>query len=260
MNFFKRLRTRYILQRHAIAHELWAEVTEKMGLLQGMTAVEKAHLRALATLFLHDKQFTGAQGLQLTDAMCLAIAAQASFPVLGLGIGCLSGWTEIIVYPEAFRISRDEKDAEGIVHHREQVLIGESWSRGPLILSWKDIEQDMQEQAPCRNVIIHEIAHKLDVLNGSANGFPPLHHGMDIAQWTDVLSAAYQALVQEVDHQYQISINPYAATNPAEFFAVISEYFFCAPEILFTRFADVYQQLRLYYRQDPLQRLRLNMN
>ncbi|MDD5462247.1 MAG: zinc-dependent peptidase [Methylococcales bacterium] len=255
MNFLKRLRTRYILQRHAIAHDLWAEVTKKMGLLQGMTAVEKAHLRELTTLFLHEKQFTGVQGLQLTDAMCLTVAAQACLPALGLGMGCLSGWTEIIIYPGAFRISRDEKDAQGIVHHQEQVLIGESWSRGPLILSWEDIEQDMQEQSSCRNVVIHEIAHKLDMLNGSANGFPPLHHGMDIAQWTEVLTAAYQALVREIDYEFQASINPYAATNPAEFFAVISEYFFCAPDILFTQFGDVYQQLQLYYRQDSLQRI-----
>lgn len=255
MNFFKRARTRYILHRHAIAHALWAEVAEKLACLQGMTAVEKAHLRELSTLFLHEKKFFGAHELHLTDAMRVTIAIQACLPVLGFGIGCLSGWTEVIVYPGAFRIARDDRDAAGVVHHQEQALIGESWSRGPLILSWDDVERDMQGKQSGRNVVIHEIAHKLDVLNGSANGYPPLHYGMDVTQWAASLSAAYQSLVRRVEHHHRACIDPYAATNPAEFFAVISEYFFCAPEILHAHFAEVYQQLRLYYRQDPLSRV-----
>ena len=250
LNIFKRAHIRFILHRYAIPHDLWAEVTEKLVVLQGMTAVEKAHLRELTTLFLHKKQFIGVQELQLTDTMCLIIAAQACLPALNLGMECLSGWTEIIVYPGAFRISRDERDAAGVVHHQEQALIGESWSRGPLILSWDDIERDMQEKHSGRNVVIHEIAHKLDMLNGPADGFPPLHHGMAIIEWSTLLSAAYESLVHQVEHHHHACINPYGATSPAEFFAVISEYFFCAPEILHTHFANVYRQLRLYYRQD----------
>jgi MtfA peptidase len=255
MNIFNRARTRYILHHHAIEHTLWVEVTEKPASLQGMTAVEKAHLRELTTLFLHEKQFVGVQGLQLTDAMCLIIAAQACLPALGLGIDCLSGWIEIIVYPGAFRICRDDTDASGVVHHQEQALIGESWSRGPLILSWDDVERDMQEKQSGRNVVIHEIAHKLDMLNGPADGYPPLHHGMAVTEWSTSLSAAYESLIRQVEHHHRTCINPYAATSPAEFFAVISEYFFCAPEILHTHFAEVYQQLQLYYRQNPLLRL-----
>jgi Mlc titration factor MtfA (ptsG expression regulator) len=255
MNIFKRARTRYILHRHAIAHDLWIEVAGKLASLRGMTAVEKARLRELSTLFLHEKKFFGAQELQITEVMCVTIAILACLPALGLGIGCLSGWTDIIVYPAAFRVSRDDMDFAGVVHHEEQVLIGESWSRGPVILSWEEVERDVQAAQSGRNVVIHEIAHKLDMLNGSANGFPPLHYGMDISQWTASLSAAYQSLVRRVEHHHRACINPYAATNPAEFFAVISEYFFCAPETLYTHFADVYQQLQLYYRQDPLRRV-----
>lgn len=256
MNIFKRTRIRYILHRHAIEHGLWTEVTEKLAILQGMTAVKKAHLRELTTLFLHEKKFFGAQELQLTDAMCLIIAAQACLPALGLGLGldCLSGWTGIIVYPGAFRINRDERDVAGVVHHQEQVLIGEAWSRGPLILSWEDVEQDLQRKQSGRNVVIHEIAHKLDILNGPADGFPPLHQSMDVTEWSISLGTAYESLVQRVEHRHRVCINPYAATSPAEFFAVISEYFFSEPEILHTHFADVYQQLQLYYRQNPLRR------
>jgi Mlc titration factor MtfA (ptsG expression regulator) len=122
-------------------------------------------------------------------------------------------------------------------------------------VSWDDVEQDMQGKQSGRNVVIHEIAHKLDVLNGAADGYPPLHRDMDIMAWSTSLSAAYESLVRQVQHHHRPCINPYAATNPAEFFAVISEYFFCAPDLLHTHFADVYQQLRIYYRQDPLQRI-----
>ena len=254
MNIFNRARTRYILHHHAIAYDLWAEVTQTLSVLRGLTSVEKAHLRELTTLFMHEKQFFGAQSLKLTDAMCLIIAVQACLAALGLGIGSLSGWTEIIVYPGAFRISRDEKDSAGVVHHQEQVLIGESWSRGPLILSWDDVEHDMREIQSGRNVVIHEIAHKLDMLNGAADGFPPLHHGMAITEWSVSLKAAYDNLVRQVEDCQHAHIDPYAATSPAEFFAVISEYFFCAPQTLHSQMTEVYQQLQLYYRQNPLLR------
>jgi Mlc titration factor MtfA (ptsG expression regulator) len=254
MNIFKRARIRYILHRHAIPLDQWLEATENLPVIKGLTAVEKAHLRELTTLFLHEKNFIGVQELPLTDAMCLIIAVQACLPVLRLGLGCLAGWADIVVYPGAFRVSREDRDAAGVVHHEEHDLIGESWSRGPVIVSWDDIEWDMQEHKSGCNVVIHEIAHKLDMLNGPADGFPPLHYGMAVAEWTAKLSEAYESLVRRVEHHHRICINPYAATSPAEFFAVISEYFFCAPETLHTHFADVYRQLQLYYRQNPLLR------
>jgi len=254
MNFFKRARIRYILNRHAITHDLWQQTTEKMTVFRGLTAVEKAKLRELATLFLHEKNLTGVQGLELTEAMRVVIAALACLPVLGLGYGCLAGWNEVIVYPAAFRVSRDETDAAGVVHHQERSLCGESWSRGPLIVSWEDIEQDLKETHSEHNVIIHEIAHKLDMLNGPADGYPPLHNGMSVTAWSTALSTAYEKLIERVDHHHRTAINPYAAASPAEFFAVISEYFFCAPEILHSQFAAVYEQLHLYYRQNPLLR------
>jgi len=254
MNIFKRARIRYILSRYAIAHEQWLDATETLPVLQGLTAVEKAHLRELTTLFMREKQFAGVDGLELTDAMCLTIAVQTCLPVLRLGLGCLSGWTEIVVYPGAFRVSRDDTDAAGVVHHQEQVLIGESWSRGPLILSWRDVEWDRRESESGHNVVIHEIAHKLDMLNGPANGFPPLHNDMPVADWSMAFSTAYESLVSRVDHHHRVCIDPYAATSPGEFFAVVSEYFFSAPDILHRHFAGVYEQLRRYYRQNPLLR------
>jgi Mlc titration factor MtfA (ptsG expression regulator) len=145
-------------------------------------------------------------------------------------------------------------DSSGVVHHDEHALIGESWSRGPLIVSWEDVERDLLTTASGRNVVIHEIAHKLDMLNGAADGFPLLHIGMEVKDWSTTLSTAYESLVRRVEHHHRVCLNPYAATSPAEFFVVISEYFFCAPDILQTQFPNVYEQLQLYYRQNPLMR------
>lgn len=258
MNFFKRARIRYILYRYAIKHDLWHSVTGELRLLHGLDAVELAHLRALSTLFLHQKNIIGIN-LEITEKMRITVAAQACLPILYLGFDLLSGWIDIVIYPDAFYVSRDEMDDSGIIHHHERLLSGEAWFRGPVILSWNDVKRDMQDGYQGHNVIIHEIAHKLDMLNGSCNGMPPLHVKMIIPEWTTALTDAYDQLHQRLDHHHRVCVNPYAATSPAEFFAVFSEYFFCAPEVLHTHFLPVYEQLLLYYRQDPYQRSRLKV-
>ncbi len=124
--------------------------------------------------------------------------------------------------------------------------------RGPLIVSWNDIQKDLVGYDQGHNVIIHEIAHKLDMLNGRANGMPPLHRSMQSETWCEIFSNAYDHLHKRLNHHHQVCVNPYAATSPAEFFAVFSEYFFSAPEVLINCFPKVYQQLRLYYKVNPL--------
>ncbi|WP_036242890.1 M90 family metallopeptidase [Methylobacter luteus] len=256
MNIFKRARVRYVLHRYPVKYEAWEAVTGKMAVLQGLTSVEKAHLRELTALFLHEKRIFGAQDFQVTEAMRIHVAATACLPILHLGIGLFSAWSDVVIYADAFRVSRDETDEAGVVHHQDLVLSGESWERGPVILSWGDIEQDRHRGHQGHNVIIHEIAHKLDMLDGSANGIPPLHVSMPVPPWTDAFSTAYDELNDRLEHHHPVSVDPYAATSPAEFFAVFSEYFFCAPDILHAHFHDVYRQLQLYYRQDPLNRIR----
>lgn len=255
MNIFHRTRVRYLLHRHAIEHALWEAVSGKLAVLQGLTAVEKAHLRELTTLFLHDKRFIGAHGLQLTAAMRLEIAVQACLPILKLGLDLLSEWMSVIVYPDDFRVDHDITDEDGIVHHESEELSGEAWERGPLIVSWAEVEEDRLYGDHGHNVVIHEIAHKLDMLDGAANGRPPLHYRMPGEPWTEALSAAYKHLQRRPEHGRDTDFDAYAASSPAEFFAVASEYFFAAPAILHEHFPAVYRQLQLYYRQDPLRRL-----
>lgn len=253
MNFVKRFKTRYILHRYPIQHDVWHAVTDRLEILHRLTAVEKAHLRELSTLFLNQKRFIGVE-IDLTDDMRVTVAAQACLPILHLGLGLLSDWTDIVIYPKAFYVNRDHVDECGVVHPQERLLSGEAWSRGPIILSWADIEQDIRDCHQGHNVIIHEIAHKLDMLDGSSNGMPPLHYQMPISEWTATLSEAYTILQQHVQRHERTCVNPYAASNPAEFFAVFSEYFFSVPEVLFTHFPLVYRQLEQYYRQAPRNR------
>jgi len=254
MSFFKRTRIIYILHRHAIKHDLWEAANDKLSILQGMSAVEKAHLRELSTLFLYEKNIFGVQGFYVTDEMHVIIAIQACLPILNLGIELFNAWSDVIIYPNAFQVSRDERDEFGVVHHGEHLLSGESWLSGPIVLSWQDIELDMQRWQQGQNVIVHEVAHKLDSLNGRTNGMPPLHVSMHSEQWATTFSKAYELLNKRLEQHHRVCINPYAATSPAEFFAVFSEYYFCAPGILKSHFSDVYQLLQLYYRQDPQSR------
>ncbi len=225
-------------------------MTAGLSILQGLSTIEKTRLRELSSVFLYQKRMTGV-GISVTEEMRVTIAAQACLTILDLGIESMKGWYEIIIYPDIFYVSRDESDENGIIHHRNAVLSGEAWPRGPLILAWKAVMQDRVSLHEGQNLIIHEMAHKLDMLNGRANGMPPLHINMQTEHWTAVFSSAFQHLHQHIKHHRSVTINPYAASNPAEFFAVISEYFFSAPEILITHFPDVYHQLQLYYRQDP---------
>ncbi len=251
---FNKFRIRRILKRYPIPQSLWDESLSEIPLLKGLSEAERSRLRNITTVFLYDKHFTGAQGLEITPEMRLTIAVQAGFLVLNLGIEYYSGWVEIIVYPAAFRVTRPSVDSAGVVHNEDKALSGESWSRGPLILSWSDVVRDTQVNNPGRNVVIHEFAHKLDMLNGIANGMPLLHTDMSREAWTEALSSAYDFLNQQLRFGSQTVVNAYAATDPAEFFAVTTEYFFTAPNLLAEHCPYVYEQLKRYYRQDSIKR------
>ncbi len=245
----QRWNMRRILRRNPIPHPIWHSVTRKISVLRGLDAVQMAHLRELATWFLHSKAINGVQGLDVTLAMRVAVAAQACLLILNLDIDCFDNWVEVILYPGAFRVNHEQRDEIGLVHDDPSDLTGESWLRGPVILSWHDVERDTYHPQAGHNVVVHEFAHKLDGLNGVTNGMPPLRRGMNRKRWTEDFSLAYEALRSQVAAGNSACINPYAATNPAEFFAVASEYFFTAPEVLKNCCPSVHRQLELFYRQ-----------
>ncbi len=255
MKWIDCLRVRRTLRRHPIQLKSWHRLMRDAPIFRGLTSVERAHLRKLSTLFLHRKAFSGAQGLELTTDMLVAVAAQACLLILKLGLDHYDGWVEIILYPGAFKVSRDVSE-DGVVSHDGGHLAGESWQRGPVVLSWDTAASDLAGHQSGHNVVVHEFAHKLDSLDGSANGIPPLHSGMIREQWTQVFTAAFDALHSQLEQHRPPAIDAYAATSPAEFFAVCSEIFFTAPSTLQHPFPDVYDQLALFYRQDPKDRLR----
>ncbi len=255
MKWLERIHTYYILKKYGLPDHAWFQVTQKLPLLEPLDATQKARLRVLSTLLIHRKTFFGADDLEITLEMKIIIAAQACLEILELGIDSFDGWEEIVVYPGAFKVNRQTQDEIGLVHNEANVLSGEAWGQGPVILSWDDVERDSFTLHHGHNVVIHEFAHKLDMLNGRANGMPPLHPDMPIKDWTRSLSKAYERLNKRLKHHHA-DINPYAATNPAEFFAVICEYYFTAPEILLEHYPAVYHQLKAYFRLDMLKNTR----
>ena len=223
-----------------------------MPLLDHLSADEKNSLRDLAILLLHEKSFIGAHDLEVSEEMTLLIALQACLPILHLGIDWYSGWTTIIVYPAGFTPQREVVDEFGLVHTVKSELIGEAWQHGPVILSWEDTEPAGKLDG--HNVVIHEFIHKLDMLNGAADGFPPQHTHSDADAWTDIFSAAYA----DFQKNPKPGLSRYGATAPAEFLAVLSEAFFEKPGVLNDAYPKVYDSLSLFFKQDPIKRDRFS--
>lgn len=253
---FKKLRRwldRRIIKRSVISESQWFDAFALLPLLAGYSEAEKQSLRDLAILFLHRKVFEGANGLEVTQAMTLIIALQACIPILKLDLDNYDGWVSVIVYPAGFAPKRVVMDEFGVQHSVQSHLSGEAWQRGPVVLSWDDAEQAGVIDG--HNLVIHEFAHKLDMQTGNANCFPPLHAGMSATLWFEVFSDGFKDFQHRCSHGSHIGIDCYASTSPAEFFAVLSEVFFERPEVINYHYPDIYQQLCLYYLQDPLQRL-----
>lgn len=246
---FERWRRRRILARAPIDRNLWQDVIARHVFVRRLNESDRERLRALAALFLHDKTVSGAGDQPVTERMRVDIAAQACMLILNLDLRYYRGFREIIVYPGPFVPQVEYVDQAGVVHVRREVRSGESWQRGPLVLSWEDIQSGGQGTG--YNVVIHEFAHKIDVLNGAADGFPPLHDGMQRALWARVFAAAFGDLQARVDGGEDTAIDSYAAESPAEFFAVLSEAFFELPDLVRNAYPDAYLQLAQFYRQDP---------
>jgi Mlc titration factor MtfA (ptsG expression regulator) len=241
MGWLSDWRRRRVLEKHRIDDSLWNTATAGLAFLP-----QGPKLKELVLLFLAEKEFAGAHRLEVTDAMRVSIAAQACLPILELGLDWYSGWTGIVVYPGDFRVSRSEVDEHGVVHEWDDELAGEAVPGGPVVLSWDAAAND-----PQINVVIHEFAHKLDMINGEADGLPPLHANMDRRAWLAAFEAAFQGFCDALERGRDTWLDPYAAEHPSEFFAVISESFFKDPRETRRRYPDVYEQLRLFYRQDP---------
>jgi Mlc titration factor MtfA (ptsG expression regulator) len=208
----------------------------------------QARLRDLAARFLAGKRFSAAGGHELLPGQCLAIAALACLPVLHLGYDALAGWRDVIVYPGEFRVKREYRDeASGVVTMGDDDLIGEAWEHGPLVLSWADVATDLAHPFDGFNVVVHEIAHKLDMRDGAMNGMPHLPPSIRRGEWIVIMQPAYDAFARAVERGRDTAVDPYAAISVDEFFAVTSELHFSDPRTLQGAMPGVAALLARYY-------------
>lgn len=233
---------------------LWQEALA-IPLFSPLSKEEQHALVLLAGKFLQQKKLVPLQGLVLDEVMEARIAMMFALPVLGLGIEWLDGFHEVVIYPAPFVVNDEWQDEYGLVHRGEVVHSGQSWDQGPIVLNWQEIQDSFDL---CGfNLVIHETAHKLDARNAGVVNGVPLISLRDVAHWENLLRTAMEDLQDEVDlvGEDAASMDAYAASDPAECFAVLSEYFFSSTELLHERFPDLYHCFVRFYRQDPLARL-----
>ncbi|WP_045757576.1 zinc-dependent peptidase [Xanthomonas albilineans] len=236
--------------RAAIDETLWREVRHRCAWVASLDTPREQRLRGLAAEFLHRKTISPLGGLQLDAPQCSVLAALCCLPLLEFGASGLHGWSQLLVYPNAFRVQRSHIDAAGVLHEWEDELIGESWDNGPLILSWADVQADLDDPRAGYCVAVHEMAHKLDALDGVLDGTPLLPRTWQ-RQWAADFQRNYDAFCKRVDRGRASEIDAYAAEAPEEFFAVVSEYHFSAPQRLQRAMPDVAAHLQRFYGPSP---------
>jgi len=221
---------------------------DRVPLARALDAPRAHYLRQLAAAFLHTKRFEAFGDAPLDDFWRLAIAMQASLPALPRGPRAFHGWTNVLVYPGEFSVRRSHYDAPtGVVTDSEDTLIGEAWDRGPMVLSLADVALDLEAPWDGFNVVIHEMAHKLDMLNGPANGVPPLPSSMNRRIWIETMQRGFDTLSKALASGRRTAIDPYAGSAPEEYFAVTSELHFSRPAQLKEAEPSVAKLLEVFY-------------
>jgi len=245
----------------------WQRLCDRLPFMRGLPEPDALRMRELIAEFLSTKTVTGAHGLDVDDDMRLVIAAQACLPVLRRGLAPYGDFVEIVVYPTAFAVRRRVTDDDGLVHEFDDVLSGEAMEGGPVVLAWDDAAG--ADPATGSNVVIHEFAHKLDMADGVADGCPPMPGALR-TRWREALEQAYDDFVARLDaveaaiprhvdpeseaadaYYRRLPLDPYAATDEAEFFAVAAEAFFVDPLGLQQAFAPLFEVFVAYFGQDP---------
>jgi Mlc titration factor MtfA (ptsG expression regulator) len=257
---FRAARRRRILERSPIDEGLWAWAIKEHKIFRWLGEADREKLREFSTIFLAEKVFDPVAGVQLGEELKVSIAAQACLPLLGLDMDWYSDWSTIIVTPKEYDVRKRDVDEAGVVHEYDDEFSGEAFDLGPVALSRVDVEASGWGDG--YNVVIHEMAHKLDGRDGVFDGCPPLHRGMDQGAWRDAFRSAYETLRASLERptprrgkgpraKRGPRIDPYAAESPDEFFAVACEYFYERPALLRSEYPEVFAQLALFFRRDP---------
>lgn len=238
--------------------DAWVEIVERnIGVYKNLPMPLRLQLRRLIKQFLHEKHFTGCGGLEITDEIRVTIAAEACMLLLHRPTGVYPGLKYILVYPRGFIVAREQRGTDGVTESTHHSLLGESWSKGKVILAWDHVLHGGRNFADGQNLVLHEFAHQLDAETGMTDGAPVLRTANSCRSWATALSAEYEALQKNARRGKRSLMDHYGATNPAEFFAVATETFFEKPEQMAKHHEELFITLTNYYRVDPRDWLRL---
>lgn len=259
-SWLKTKRRERALATNALLDEEWKAALRELPFLDHYASEALARLRDLTTLFLVEKSIvsgatSGEHALEVTPHMRIMIGAQACLLIIGRGATVAEamrdydGWENVVVYPGDFPRTYDFEDDAGVVHRLDEPIAGESWEGGPVLLSWPAVAAGYEETGMA--LVIHEFAHKIDMLDGAVNGLPPLPVDARAA-FREAIDAAYTHFCGCVDRNLDTAIDPYAAESIDEFFAVTCEVFFAEPELLLLEYPVYAELLQSYFRVDPI--------
>jgi len=257
LNWFQKRRRKRLLAKPFPA-EWEAIIHRNVAHAHWLTAEERRRLRDLVRIFIAEKSWEGCGGLDLTDEIRVTIAAQACILVLELPHALYRNVHSILVYPSTVIVPPRQPGAFEVPSQPvggPLPVLGEAQLRGPVILVWDAVRRTGRHPESGHNVVYHEFAHKLDMLDGRADGTPPLHGRAEYQNWVGVCSREYLALREQAAHGKPSFLDAYGATNEAEFFAVATEQFFDQPITLRQRHPELYGVLQAFYRQDPAKRV-----
>jgi Mlc titration factor MtfA (ptsG expression regulator) len=248
--YYPRWRLRRALRQPLPAHAE-AVLQRDIPVYRRMSPDLQRQLRQLVVQFLHQKKFVGCEGLEVTDEMAVTIAGQACLLLLNRHSKVYPALHTILVYPSEFVARRADVGPGGVITPGHQSMLGESWDDGRVVLSWDDVRRGAGDWTDGHNVVLHEFAHQLDSESGRANGAPYLGNPASYREWSEVLSRDFNTLRMRAMYRQDTVIDPYGATNPAEFFAVATETFFEKPYQMAEHHAELFAEFLKYYRVDP---------
>lgn len=234
--------------------DAWREILDRdVAYVAKLTAEERRALEGLVQIFIAEKSFEGCGGLELTDEMRVTIAAHACLLILHRDVvDVYPGLDAILVYPSAYRASSTKREGL-VVIESDDARLGESWTRGVVVLAWDHVLRSARHLGG-DNVVLHEFAHQLDAADGAVDGAPDLGSRARYASWARVLGEEFEALSSRLHAGRSTDIDAYGATSPPEFFAVVTEMFFEKPKQLQQRHPELYAELAAFYRQAPATR------
>ncbi len=252
--FLTRWRRGRAVRERAVPDALWLQTLARYPFLGALPEADRQRLRDLVAVFLAEKEFTGAGGLVVDDAMAVAIAAQACLPVLELGIAWYDGFVGIVVHPDVVVAPRETADDDGVVHRYDEELAGEAMQGGPVMLAWRDVAEAGLSAVDGYNVVVHEFAHVLDMREGLTHAAEEADPTSERGRWQLALIDCWNDFADAVEDEVPTFLDPYGATSPEEYFAVASEAFFVAPLEFEREQPEAYGLLRTFFRQDPARR------